>query len=144
VLFGGRRRATAVRDPRELAAIFAGGAIGTLLRALTGKALTPSPTGWPWATFLVNLVAAFLLGYVATRLLERLPVSNYRRPFLGTGVCGGLSTFSTMDVEIIRLAQHGAWLVTISYAAASLLGGLAALHVATMLVRRRAVLAWAR
>jgi fluoride exporter len=132
------------RDPRELAAVFVGGAIGTLLRALTAEVLAPSPGAWPWATFLVNLVAAFLLGYVVTRLLERLPASSYRRPFLGTGICGGLSTFSTMNVEIVRLAQHGAWAIAVGYTVASLIGGLAALHLATMLVRRRDRVGWAR
>lgn len=125
------------RDPRELAAVFAGGALGALLRALLGLALVTRSGGWPWATFVVNIVAAFLLGYVSTRLLERLPASNYQRPFLGTGICGGLSTFATMNVEIVRLVQDDAWTVALSYTAASLVGGLLALHFATMLVRRR-------
>jgi CrcB protein len=132
------------RDPRELAAIFAGGAAGTLLRALTSEALPASPGAWPWATLVVNLVAAFALGYAATRLLERLPPSSYRRPFLGTGLCGGLSTFSTVNVELVHLVRDGAWLVAVEYAGASVVGGLAALHLATMVVRRRAGAAWSR
>ncbi|MGA8247814.1 MAG: fluoride efflux transporter CrcB [Nocardioides sp.] len=128
-------------DRRELAAIFVGGAIGAWARALVGMALVPATGGWPWATFLVNVVAAFLLGYLSTRLLERLPASNYQRPFLGTGLCGGLSTFSTMQVEVVRLFEHGAWAVAVSYVVASLVAGLLALHLATALVRR-AVLPW--
>ncbi len=50
---------------------------------------------WPWTTFTVNIVGAFMLGYFTTRLQERLPLSSYRRPFLGTGICGALTTFST-------------------------------------------------
>ena len=126
------------RDPRELAAIFTGGALGTVLRALLGQAIRTPAGAWPWATFVVNLVAAFALGYFLTRLLERLPASNYRRPFLGTGICGGLSTFSTMNVELVRLFQDGAWVVGVGYAVASLVAGLAALHLASMLVRRGA------
>ena len=83
-------------DGRELAAVFAGGAIGTLARAGLATVAASDPGRWPWPTFIVNIVGAFLLGYFATRLLERLPVSSYRRPLLGTGLCGGLTTFSTM------------------------------------------------
>ena len=124
------------RDPRELAAVFVGGAIGALLRALLGEALPVHDGGWPWPTFVANVVAAFALGYLATRLLERLPPSEYRRPFLGTGVCGGLSTFSTFQVEAVRLVQHGAWPVAVGYVLASLVCGLVALHLATSMVRR--------
>jgi CrcB protein len=124
-------------DPRELLAVFAGGAVGAGLRALLAQALTTPGGGWPWATFVVNVVAAFVLGYAVTRLLERLPVSSYRRPFLGTGVCGGLSTFSTMQVEVVRLVQADGYAVAIAYVAASLVCGLAALHLGTAVVRRR-------
>ena len=86
-------------DGRELAAVFVGGALGTLARAALETLAAPDPGRWPWPTFTVNIVGAFLLGYFTTRLLERLPVSSYRRPLLGTGLCGGLTTFSTMQVE---------------------------------------------
>jgi fluoride exporter len=128
-------------DRRELLAIFVGGAIGAWARALVDMGLVTHPVGWPWATFLVNVVAAFMLGYFSTRLLERLPASNYQRPFLGTGLCGGLSTFSTVQVEVVRLFEHGAWVVAVSYVLASLVAGFLALHLATALVRR-AVVRW--
>ena len=75
-------------DWRELAAVFAGGALGTVARAEIALAL-PYRGGWPLATFAVNIAGAFALGYFATRLQERLPLSAYRRPLLGTGLCGG-------------------------------------------------------
>lgn len=124
------------KDPRELLAVFAGGAIGTVARAGLATALATRPGAWPWATFIVNMVAAFMLGYFSTRLLERLPVSSFRRPLLGTGFCGGLSTFSTMQVEIVRLFESGAWLIAVSYTAASIVGGLVMLQLATAMVRR--------
>ena len=72
-------------DARELAAIFAGGFLGAIARAELVEALPHDPGEWPWATFVVNVAGAFLLGYFVTRLQERLPLSAYRRPFLGTG-----------------------------------------------------------
>jgi fluoride exporter len=126
-------------DRREIAAIFAGGALGTLARAGLAEAFPHSATSWPWPTFAVNIVAAFLLGYFVTRLQERLPLSAYRRPLLGTGLCGGLSTFSTMQVEILKMISAGAWGLAIGYAAASIAAGYTSIHVATALVRRARV-----
>lgn len=123
-------------DGRELAAVFVGGALGTLARAGFEEVAAADPGRWPWPTFTVNIVGAFLLGYFTTRLLERLPVSSYRRPLLGTGLCGGLTTFSTMQVETVRMLEHGHLGLAAGYTVASLAAGLAAVVVATALVRR--------
>jgi fluoride exporter len=132
----GARRILPRADRREIAAIFAGGALGTLARAGLSEAFPHSPTAWPWPTFGVNIVAAFLLGYFVTRLQERLPLSSYRRPLLGTGLCGGLSTFSTMQVELLKMLDAHAWGLAAGYAAASVAAGYAAIHLATAIVRR--------
>jgi fluoride exporter len=123
-------------DPRELAAIFAGGFLGAIARAGLLEALPPEPGEWPWATFLVNVGGAFLLGYFVTRLQERLPLSAYRRPFLGTGACGALTTFSTMQLELLRMLDDGDVALAAGYSAASLATGFLALAAATNLVRR--------
>jgi CrcB protein len=134
-----RRRLPRI-DRREVAAIFVGGALGTLLRAALAEAFPHPPTAWPWPTFAVNVVAAFLLGYFVTRLQERLPLSSYRRPLLGTGLCGGLSTFSTMQVEILNMLDAHAWGLALGYIAASVAAGYAAIYLATAVVRRVRVL----
>lgn len=123
-------------DSRELAAVFAGGALGAGARAALEGWLAPDPGSWPWSTFAVNIVGAFLLGYFTTRLLERLPVSAYRRPLLGTGLCGGLTTFSTMQVETLAMIEQQRWVLAAGYTAASLAAGLLAVQAATTLVRR--------
>ena len=60
----------------------------------------------------------------------------YRRPFLGTGLCGALTTFSTMQVELLRMVDDGHWALASGYAATSILAGFAAVLLATNLVRR--------
>lgn len=123
-------------DKRELAAVFAGGALGTAARASLGTLMVADPGRWPWPTFIVNIVGAFLLGYFTTRLLERLPVSAYRRPLLGTGLCGGLTTFSTMQVETLKMIQYHHYGLAAVYTLVSIAAGLLALYAATVLVRR--------
>jgi CrcB protein len=127
-------------DRQEIAAIAAGGAVGALLRVALARGYSAGPGSWPWVTFAVNLAGAFLLGYFATRLQERLPLSAYRRPLVGTGFCGALTTFSTMQLELLRMLDRHHYGLAAGYAAASILAGYACVHVATALVRRVRVL----
>ncbi len=128
-------------DQRELAAIFAGGAIGGAARTGLSR-LAPVPAGhWPWATFAVNVVGCLLLGYFVTRLQERLPISAYRRPLLGTGVCGGLTTFSTFQLELLSMLDGGRPGLAVLYAAVSIAAGFAGVVLGTAVVRR-ARLTW--
>ena len=121
---------------RLLAAIFAGGMVGALARAGLDRALPTHVGAWPWATFAANVAGCALLGYFATRLQERLPPSTYPRPLLGTGVCGALTTFSTLQIELLRLARDGHGGLAVAYGCASVAAGLAAFRLATVAVRR--------
>jgi CrcB protein len=123
-------------DTRQLAAIFAGGFVGAVARAGLVEALPYHAGNWPWATFTVNIVGALLVGYFTTRLQERLPVSAYRRPLLGTGFCGALTTFSTVQVELIRMLDAGRVGLALVYATGSVAAGFVAVGIATNLVRR--------
>lgn len=87
-------------------------------------------------TFSVNLSGCLALGYLVTRLQERLPVSTYRRPLLGTGFCGAYTTFSTMQVELLKMLEHHRFALAASYAASSVLLGLFGVAVVTAAVRR--------
>jgi CrcB protein len=84
----------------------------------------------------VNVLGAALLGYFATRLQERLPPARYPRPFLTTGICGALTTFSTLQVELIRMLETGHAALALGYALASVAAGFVAVAVATALTRR--------
>lgn len=127
-------------DRRELAAIFAGGFVGALARLALVEGLDSGPGEWPWGTLIANIVGAAALGYFATRLQERLPLSAYRRPLLGTGLCGALTTFSAMQIELLQMLDEGRVGLATGYAAATLAAGFAAVFVATNLVRRAGVL----
>jgi CrcB protein len=129
-------------DRRELAAIFLGGALGALARvALVETSLPSAPDHWPWPTFIANIAGAFLLGYFSTRLQDRLPLSAYRRPLLGTGFCGALTTFSTLQIEILRMYDAGIYELLALYVAITIVAGYTATHLATALVRRVSSLA---
>jgi len=119
--------------------VFVGGAVGTSARTGLSLLANTDPSRWPWPTFTVNIVGAFLLGYFTTRLLERLPLSSYHRPLWGTGVCGGLTTFSTMQVETLTMIEYRHYGLAIGYTCASIVLGLLAVHLASALVRRVAV-----
>jgi CrcB protein len=128
-------------DRSELAAIFAGGAAGALLRVWLGTEFTAAAPNWPWVTFTINVTGSVALAYFATRLQERLPLSTYRRPLLGTGFCGAYTTFSTMQVEIFKMLDHDRYGLAVAYAAASLTAGYLAIWITTALVRRTRVVA---
>ena len=123
-------------DRREILAVFAGGAVGAIARALVGEALPHDPGSWPWATFAVNVAGAFILGLLVTRLQERVPPSAYCRPLLGTGFCGALTTFSTFQVELLDMLDADRAALAATYAAASIAAGCLAVALATNLSRR--------
>src|SRR4029453_15633178 len=94
-------------DGRELAAIFIGGCIGALGRAGLAVAAAPPPGHWPRPTFALNIAGGRLPGSPGPRLQERLPLSAYRRPLLGTGLCGALTTFSAMPGGLLQMLHGG-------------------------------------
>jgi CrcB protein len=102
-------------------AIAIGGAAGTLARAGIDEALPHEPGHWPWATFAVNLVGSLVLGWVLGR--PTAP-NRYWRPLLGTGFCGGLTTFSAFQIETFELARNGHVALAVGYPLASLAAGL--------------------
>jgi fluoride exporter len=127
---------TPATDRRELAAIFAGGALGAVARVALVETGAGGATLWPWPTFTANVLGSFLLGCFSTRLQERLPQSAYGRPLLGTGLCGALTTFSTFQVELLAMLDRDRVGLASGYLLASLAAGYAATHLATAATRR--------
>jgi fluoride exporter len=128
-------------DLAELGAIACGGALGSLGRVGVSQLLPNSASSWPWATFAVNIFGALLLGYFVTRLQERLPISTLRRPLLGTGLCGALTTFSTVQLELLRMLEHERYGLASGYLLASIAGGYLAVFLSSALVRKVRIVA---
>jgi CrcB protein len=118
-------------DRRELGAIFIGGALGALLRAGVAEALPAGGPGWPWATLLVNVAGASLLGYWFTVL----PHSSYRRPLATTGFCGALTTFSTVQLELLEMVEAGRLGLAACYLGVSVAAGLVGAQAGTLAAR---------
>jgi CrcB protein len=120
-----------------MAALAAGGALGTLVRYGIERAAPAAPDGFPWATLVVNVTGAFLLGVVVTLVVERWPGDRFLRPLLAVGFCGGFTTFSTLAVEIDQRIQHGHSGVAAAYLGVTLVAGLGAALAGITLARGR-------
>jgi CrcB protein len=122
-------------DRREVAAVFAGGVVGTLARVGFTELFASGDASWPWAVLAINITGAFLLGYLVTRLQERLPLSTYRRQLMGTGFCGAYTTFSTMQLELLDMWNAHHYGLAAGYLGAGVVCGYMAVHVSTALTR---------
>lgn len=122
-------------EPGLLLTIALGGAAGTVARAAIDRALPAGGSGFPWATWTVNVAGSLVIGLVVVAALERAAPGRYLRPLLGTGFCGGLTTFSTFAVETDRLLRAGDAGTAIAYVAASLVAGLLAVTAGAAIAR---------
>jgi CrcB protein len=117
--------------------IMFGGAIGSYLRYLIGRWVGNQPwaEGFPWGTFIINVSGSFILGVAALVFLERLPPEHEDWYLLiGTGFCGGFTTFSTFEWETYRLVRDGSWGYALANVAGSVLAGFAGILLAVFAV----------
>jgi len=121
-------------DPRKLLAIYLGGVVGALLRVGLAEAGSVGPGQWPWPTFVVNMVGALLLGWFFAVFRDR-PAESLRHPFLATGVCGTLTTFSTLQLELFELVDDGYAMLAATYAAVTIGAGYLVLRLGIALER---------
>ncbi len=115
--------------PLAVLLVMSGGVVGAAARETVELAVPTSKQGFPVATFAINLCGAFALGVVLDALVRSGDDVGWRRKtrlVVGTGFCGAFTTYSTLAVESVQLARHGAWSVGVLYVVASLVGGLAA------------------
>jgi CrcB protein len=134
-VFRPRRPSRRGRQLDILAAIALGGGLGSVARYLVATAMPVHPGRFPWSTFLINMSGSFVLGLLMVFVLDVWPPQRYVRPFVGIGILGGFTTFSTFAVEIRGLAGRGAWALADAYALSSLIGGVAAVWCGIALAR---------
>ena len=116
--------------PLEVLAVFTGGGAGAVARFAAGRVAAPfaPPAGFPWPTFAINVAGSALLGMLVVLCKDRPTLLL----FLGTGVCGGFTTFSAFSVEAVRLLEAHRPDLALLYAGASVAAGVGAAYV-TML-----------
>lgn len=102
-----------------LAVIAAGGVLGAEARYAAGVLLPHGPGAWPWSTLLVNLSGCVLIGALMVVITEVAYGHRLLRPFLGVGVLGGYTTFSTATVETLTLVTAGRPAAAIAYTVAT-------------------------
>jgi len=115
-----------VTTPLEALAVFVGGGLGAVARFAVGRALPPPEAGFPWATFAINVAGSALLGMLVVLCKDRPTLLL----FLGTGVCGGFTTFSAFSVEVVRLLEAGRPDLALGYVGASVIAGVGAAYAA--------------
>ncbi|MFE9335632.1 fluoride efflux transporter CrcB [Streptomyces sp. NPDC007063] len=132
-----RRTPVALRGQGPVVAVVAlGGALGACARYGAGL-LWPTPHGaFPWTTLGVNVTGCLVIGVFMVLITDVWAAHRLVRPFLGTGVLGGFTTFSTYAVDIERLLEADATGTALGYLALTLLGAMAAVGLAAGTTRR--------
>ncbi len=111
--------------------VFFGGGIGSLLRYGISN-LFPYSSGFPWATFISNILACLLMGFIINwidRTFSSTFDVNNLKWLLLTGICGGFSTFSTFSNESLQLIKQQQWALAITYILTSVILGILSLTV---------------
>lgn len=120
---------------RDMALVMAGGAVGSGMRYLVGKAMGPTADARvPWHTFAVNVTGAFLVGLLLA-LSARRGWPAWWRPLVAVGVLGGYTTFSTFSLEVFELWLTGRGGVAATYAVGSVAAGVLGVWLGTAIGR---------
>lgn len=115
--------------------VAAGGALGAAARYGLGVAWPVAAGGFPWVTLVINVAGCAALGALMELLADLTATHRLVRPFLGTGVLGGFTTFSTYAVETRQLLDAGRPGLAAAYVLATLVGALAVVWAGTMGIR---------
>lgn len=112
-----------------LPVIAVGGALGSLARWGLSQALPHHASEVAWGTVIANVGGSFLLGVLMALVLDVWADRRYARPFLGVGVLGGFTTFSTYELDTRGLIATHHPVLALAYVGGSVLAGLVAVTV---------------
>jgi CrcB protein len=125
-----------MRMPRAvLGVVSLGGAVGAVARYGLSVGMPHRPGTFPWATFVTNVTGCLLIGVLMVLITEVWAAHRLLRPFLGTGVLGGYTTFSTYVVEAQQLIVAGRPGLALGYLAATVVAALVAVYVGIAFIR---------
>lgn len=134
---GAGQRQALRHPPRGVLAVIAlGGALGAVARFGAAQAWPTAATGFPFTTLAVNVVGCLVIGVFLVAVTEIFSAHPLLRPFFGTGVLGGFTTFSTYCADIERLVTGGRAGIALTYLAATAVAALAAVTVGAWSTRR--------
>ncbi|MET8569499.1 fluoride efflux transporter CrcB [Streptomyces sp. NPDC004783] len=133
------RRAWRAQAP-VVAVVALGGATGACARYAASLWWPARPGGFPWTTFWVNITGCAVIGVFMVVITEVWAAHRLVRPFFGTGVLGGFTTFSTYAVDSRHLLADGRVPTGLAYLAATPVAALTAVWFAAWAARR--VLKW--
>lgn len=119
---------------KQILIVFIGGGLGSALRFVIAKFIN-TPTGFPYGTFLVNVLGSLLLGLVLGYALKNDSISSGTTLLLATGFCGGFTTFSTFMYENQAFLKSGDFALFALYTIASFALGLLAVFFGLWLVK---------
>ncbi|MDX3379715.1 CrcB family protein [Streptomyces sp. ME02-6991-2A] len=127
----------AASQGRVLVAVAAGGALGAVARYGALVVWPVAGGGFPWAVFVVNVSGCALIGVLMVLTVERGRVTHpLVRPFLGVGVLGGFTTFSTYAADVSGLLVRQELLTAVAYLAATVVAALVAVWAGAVVTRR--------
>ncbi|WP_210578513.1 fluoride efflux transporter CrcB [Streptomyces sp. GESEQ-4] len=130
------RRAGRHGQASVVAVVALGGAIGAVARYAASLWWPTQPGGFPWATFWTNVIGCAVIGVFMVVITEVWSAHRLVRPFFGTGVLGGFTTFSTYAVDIQKLVDAGHLNTALAYLAGTLLAALMAVWLTATATRR--------
>jgi len=114
-----------------------GGALGATARyLLSGVAVRALGPSIPWGIFTANVLGSFLLGLLVGALALRQETGQEWRLFLGTGVLGGFTTFSTFAVDTVEMLERKAYAQAATYSLGTLMISIVAVFLGLMIARK--------